>query len=327
MTVGILGTGSYLPKQEFSNAEVGARAGVEPEWIERKTRIVTRRYAAPHEATSDLAAAAAVAALEQSGTAPEEIDFLIVSTSTPDSPQPPTAAVVQDLIGARNAACFDVNVVCAGFVYAIEVARGLLQDRPDGRVLVIGADLYSRCLDFEDRRTAVLLGDGAGAVVLGATGEGGLVATELATSGDHRHLIRVEAGGTRLPASPETVAGTGHYFKMEGRAVRDFVLEHVPPAIGGLLARAGVRPSEVDHVVPHQPNGVLLAELVEKAGLTHAVTHRTLERYGNIGSACVPVALDAGHRAGQIKSGDLVLFSAFGGGMSMGHSLVRWGLR
>ncbi|WP_326950691.1 ketoacyl-ACP synthase III [Amycolatopsis sp. NBC_01307] len=327
MSIGILGTGSYLPKQEVSNAEVAERVGVDPEWIERKTRILNRRYAAPHEATSDLAAAAAVAALEQSGVAAAELDFLIVSTSTPDSPQPPTSAVVQNLIGARNAACFDLNVVCAGFVYALEIARGLLRGRPGGRVLVIGADLYSRCLDFGDRRTAVLLGDGAGAVVLGETAEGGLLATDLATRGEDQHLIRVEAGGTRLPASAETVAGTGHFFKMEGRAVRDFVLAHVPPAITALLARTGVRPSEVDHVVPHQPNGVLLAELVEHAGLGHAVTHRTLERYGNVGSACVPVALDAGYRAGAIRPGELVLFSAFGGGMSMGHSLIRWGLR
>jgi 3-oxoacyl-(acyl-carrier-protein) synthase III len=327
MSIGILGTGSYLPEREVSNDEVGARVGVEPEWIERKTQILTRRYAAPHEATSDLAAKAALAVLDQSGAGPEEIDFLIVSTSTPDSPQPPTASIVQNLIGARNAACFDINAVCAGFVYAMQVARGLLEARPDGRALVVGADVYSRCLDFSDRRTAVLLGDGAGAVLLGATDKGGVLATDLATRGDQQHLIRVEAGGSRLPASAETVAGTGHFFKMEGRAVRDFVLEHVPPAIDALLSDAGVKASEVDHVVPHQPNGVLLTELVEKAGLAHAVTHKTLDRYGNIGSACIPVALDAGHRAGTINSGDLLLFSAFGGGMSMGHSLVHWGLR
>jgi acetoacetyl-CoA synthase len=327
MSIGILGTGSYLPDREITNTEIAMRVGVDEDWIVRKTQILTRRYAACHEATSDLAAAAAASALKQSGMSPQEIDFIIVSTSTPDSPQPPTASIVQHLVGASNAACFDINAVCAGFVYALNVASGLLKIRPGSLALVIGADLYSRCLDFSDRRTAVLLGDGAGAVVVGLADKGGLLATDLATRGDQRDLIRVEAGGTRLPASQETVAGTGHFFKMEGRAVREFVLENVPKAISALLARTGLSPTDVDHFVPHQPNGVLLHELVEATDLTHAITHRTLVRYGNIGSACIPVALAHGYRAGMIEAGDLLLFSAFGGGMSMGHSLLRWGLR
>ncbi|MBV1855133.1 3-oxoacyl-ACP synthase III family protein [Catellatospora tritici] len=327
MPTGILSTGSYLPKYEVTNEEIAERAGVTPEWIERKTQIVQRRYAAPAEATSDLAAYAAQAALDQAGLGAEDIDYLIVSTSTPDSPQPPTANLVQDLIGAPNAACFDINVVCSGFVYGVDIARALVERRPGSRALVVASDVYSRILDFGDHRTSVLLGDGAGAAVIGAVSAPyGLLETHLASRGDAHRLIRVEAGGSRLPTSPDTIAEGGHFFRMDGRGVRDFVMEHVPPAVADLAQRAEVALDRIDHVVPHQPNGVLLTELVARCGLAGATTHRTLERYGNIGSASVPVALDHANRAGLLAPGDLVLLAAFGGGMSIGASLLRWGV-
>lgn len=323
--LGIVATGSYLPKQEISNEEIAERCGVTVEWIERKTQIFGRRYAAPNEATSDLAVRAAERALEQAGLEPDQISYLIVSTSTGDFPQPPTSNLVQDALGAYETACFDINVVCSGFVYGLEIARSLLADRPDGHALVVAADLYSRILDFDDRRTAVLLGDGAGAAVVGPVPEGaGFTAAGLRSRGDAHQLIRVEAGGSRRPATAETVATGGHHFRMNGRGVRDFVMDNVPPAVDELLARAGVDHAEVDHFVPHQANGVLLTELVESAGLAGAQTHRTLDRYGNVGSASVPVALDDANRAGRIRNGDLVLLAAFGGGMAIGTSLLRW---
>lgn len=323
--IGILGTGSYLPKDEIGNAEVAARAGVTPEWIERKTMIRSRRYAAPAEATSDLAARAAAEALASSGVPAGRIDYLVVSTSTGDSPQPPTSYLVQDLLDARGAACFDVNVVCSGFVYALALARGLLDRRPGGYALVVASEVYSRCLDFSDRRTAVLLGDGAGAAVIGPVPDGsGFTEFELASHGGASRLIRVEAGGSRRPASAETVADGGHFFRMDGRGVRDFVMEHFPPAVDRLCARGGVTPDRIDHFVPHQPNGVLLGELVERSGLAGAYTHRTLEEYGNVGSASVPVTLDAAARSGRLREGDLVLLGSFGGGMSIGAGLLRW---
>lgn len=323
--IGILATGSYMPKQEVSSKEIAKLVGVEEEWILRKTKIAWRRFAAPDEATSDLAAKAGKDALDRCGMAADEIDFLIVSTSTPDSPQPPTACLVQSRLGARNAACFDVNVVCSGFVYALELARSLIATRPEARVLVIAADLYSRSLDFGDRRTAVLLGDGAGAAIVGRVAtDAGIIATQLTSCGDQHRLIRVEAGGTRLPASHETVDCGGHYFKMEGRAVRDFVLEAVPPALARLASEAGIDRSQIAHVVPHQPNGVLLSELAEQAGLAHARTHRTVERYGNVGSASAAVTLDNAARSGDLRDGELVMLTTFGGGLSMGNCLLRW---
>ena len=321
-SVGILATGSYLPKDEVTNEEVAARAGTTAEWIELKTQIRTRRYAAPHEATSDLATRAAGEALDRAQVPVEQVDYLIVSTSTGDFPQPPTSYLVQQRLGAHNAACFDVNVVCSGFVYALELARGLVALRPGALALVIAADVYSRILDVTDRRTAALFADGAGAALVGSVASPyGIVDVELCSMGTASHLIRVEAGGSRRPASHETVDEGGHYFKMDGRAVRDFVNEHVPPALRRMIERAD---GPVDHFVPHQANGVMLAELVGPAGLSDALTHRTLEKYGNCGSASVPVALDDANRAGLLKDGDLVLLAGFGGGMAIGSCLLRW---
>ncbi|MFE6621131.1 3-oxoacyl-ACP synthase III family protein [Streptomyces sp. NPDC057740] len=325
--VGILGTGSYLPKDEVGNAEIAARVGVTPQWIEERTHITARRFAAPHEATSDLAVRAAERALEAAGVTASEIDYLIVSTSTPDSPQPPTAYHVQRGLDAHAAVCFDINVVCTGFVYALEVARRLLAGRPGGRALVVGADVYSRILDFTDRRTAVLMADGAGAAVVGEVGEArGFLGVELASRGDAHQLIRVEAGGSRLPASERTVREGSHFFRMEGRAVRDFVLENFPGLVETLCQRTGVPRDRIDHFVPHQPNGVMLSQIVQRSGLETATTHRTLHRYGNPGNAAVAVTLDAAVRQGHLNDGDIVLLAGFGGGMSMGAGLIRWGV-
>lgn len=322
--LGILATGAYVPKEEISNAEVAARAGTTPEWIESKTQITGRRYAAPTEATSDLAAKAARRALEAAGLTPDDLDYLIVSTGTGDSPQPPTSYVVQDLLEARNAACFDINVACSGFVYGMELARGLLVARPRARALIVATEIYSRFADFSDRRTSVLLGDGAGAAVVGLVpAPYGVLALELASRGDAHPLIRIVAGGSRVPASHETVRAGGHYVKMDGRGVSEFVLSQVPGALARLVERAGFRLDQVDHFVPHQPNGVLLTRLVEAAGLVNARTHRTVERYANMGSASLAVTL--AEAVPEFRTGELVLVAGFGGGMGIGAALLRWG--
>lgn len=323
--VGILGTGFYVPERHVSNAEVASRVQVSPEWIERKTQIAGRRFAADHEATSDLARHAAIGALRQADVTAGQIDYLIVSTSTPDSPQPPTAYHVQRGLGADAAACFDINVVCSGFVYGLALARALLLANPGSHALVVAADVYSRILDFTDRRTAVLFGDGAGAAVVGAVPDGyGFIGFELGSRGDAHELVRVEAGGSRLPASARTVADKKHYFRMEGRAVRDFVFANFPPLLDKLYARTGIDRTAIQHFVPHQPNGVLLTELVNHTGLAHAETHRTLERYGNAGSAACALTLHEANAEGRLGDGDLVLIGSFGGGMSMGAGLMRW---
>ncbi len=324
--VGILGTGSYLPEHEVTNAALAARVtDTTPEWISRKTLIGARRFAAPDEATSDLATKAAVAALARAGIAADRVDYLIVSTSTGDSPQPPTASLVQYAIGAHRAAAFDINAVCAGFVFGLALANSLVAGQPGAVVLVVAADVYSRILDFDDRRTAILFGDGAGAAVVGAVpAPYGVVDVELVTRGDAHDLIHVKAGGSRLPASAETVADGDHFFRMNGRGVRDFVMAGVPPVLADLFKRAGVVPADIDHFVPHQANGVMVGELVEAAGLTDARTHLVLDRYGNTGSASAAIALDVAARSGELQDGELVLVAGFGGGMSVGAALLRW---
>lgn len=324
--VGILGTGSYLPEHEVTNEALVERVtDTTPEFIARKTLIEARRFAGPDEATSDLATGAAVAALARAGIAADRVDYLIVSTSTPDSPQPPTASLVQHALGAHRAAAFDINVVCAGFVFGLSLAEGLVAARPEAVVLVVAADVYSRILDFGDRRSAILFGDGAGAAVVGAVPNPyGLVDVELVSRGDAHELIHIRAGGSRLPASAETVAAGDHFFRMNGRGVRDFVLAGVPPVLADLLKRAGVTAADVDHFVPHQANGVMIGELVEAAELGGARTHLVLDRYGNTGSASVAIALDAAARAGELGDGELVLLAGFGGGMSVGAALLRW---
>ncbi|GAA2485192.1 ketoacyl-ACP synthase III [Winogradskya consettensis] len=323
---GILGTGSYVPEHEVTNEALVERVtDTTPEWISTKTLIEARRFAAPDEATSDLAAKAAGAALQSAGLSAADLDYLIVSTSTPDSPQPPTSSLVQHALGAHRAACFDINVVCAGFVFGLTLAQSLVAVRPGAKVLVVAADIYSRVLDFDDRRTAILFGDGAGAAVIGEVPEPyGLIDSELVTRGDAQDLIHIKAGGSRLPASSETVANGDHFFRMNGRGVRDFVIAGVPPVLADLLGRAGITPGQVDHFVPHQANGVMIQELVEAAGLSSARTHLVLERFGNTGSASAAVALDAAAREGALSDGELVLLAGFGGGMSVGAALLRW---
>ena len=326
MSIGIIGTGSYMPEWVVTNAELAQRVpGTTAEAITSKTDIRARRFAAGTQATSDLAAAAANRALDGAGLSVDRIDYLIVSTSTGDHPQPPTSCLVQDLVGAYGAACFDVNAVCAGFVHGLVLAQSLVATRPGAHALVVGADLYSRILDFDDRRTAVLFGDGAGAAVVGEVSDDrGFDGYDLATRGDRHDLIWVDAGGSRRPASHKTLAEGGHFFRMKGRDVTDIVLHEVPPFVDKLLARAGMTAADVDHVVPHQANGRLLTQLVERCGLAGATTHRTVEKYGNVGCASVPVTLDEANRAGLLADGDLVLLLGFGGGMSMGASLLRW---
>jgi 3-oxoacyl-(acyl-carrier-protein) synthase III len=322
---GILGTGSYLPEREVGNDDVGRPAGVDHEWILGKTGIRTRRWAAPTEATSDLAAIAGRRALEQAGLTAADIDLIVVATSTPDHPQPPTATLVQAKLGAAEATAFDLNAVCSGFVFALGTAERFLAGREGSRALVIGADVYSRILNPADRRTTILFGDGAGAVIVGAVPHGsGVLAHRLISNGDHADLISVPGGGSRAPLTVDAINAGDQFFTMKGRAVRDFVASHVPGLVRRFLADSGVDPAQVRHVVPHQANGRMLDDLAADLGLPHASVHRTVDRYGNTGAASVPVTLDAAVRAGHVERGELVLLVAFGGGMAVGMSLVRW---
>jgi 3-oxoacyl-[acyl-carrier-protein] synthase-3 len=324
-SVGILGTGSYLPKKECTNEELAERFNVTTEWIIRKTRIRSRRYAAPGEAVSDLAVKAANRALRMAGVSSEQLDYIIVSTGTGDHPFPPTSCLVQDRLKAYQAACFDINIGCSGFVYGIALARSLSAVQPDAHLLVVAGDIYSRFIDPEDVGVAVLLGDGAGAAVVGPVEDGtGIIDVNLRGRGDMNDLLRIEAGGSRRPASLKSLADGGHYVRMKGREVTAFVLANVPGSVRDLLRHAGVEPADIEHFVPHQANGVILEKLAGEVGLGKAQMHVTLEQYGNMGSASCAVTLDCANRAGAFTHGDLTLLSGFGGGMALGNCLLRW---
>ncbi|MEI5103024.1 ketoacyl-ACP synthase III [Streptomyces sp. PmtG] len=326
MGIGILGTGAYVPERVVTNDDITALVpDAPPEWILRRTGIVTRRWAAPDQATSDLAALAATRALRAADLGADRVGYLIVCTSTGDSPQPPTACLVQNRIAAYSAACLDLNVVCAGFVYGVELARSLVATNPGTHALVIGADVYSRILDFTDRRTAVLLGDGAGAVVVGEVPDDqGVLAVDLHSYGQAAELIKVAAGGSRMPTTARTVADGGHYFTMQGRAVKDFVMDNLPTLLEKLVTRVGHTFADVDCFVPHQANPVLIGELARRCAFPSARTALVADRLGNLGSASVPVALDDAVRSGAVTRGDVVLLAGFGGGMSIGNCLMRW---
>lgn len=323
--VGIIGTGSYLPVRVVGNAEVAASAGVPDGWVEERTGIRERRWAAAGQATSDLAIAAATSALAAAGLVGADIDMIVTATSTPDEPLPGVACRVQAAVGAHDAAAFDVDAVCTGFLYALETGRALLVANPAvRRVLVIGADIYSRIIDPADRRTFPLFGDGAGAVVLGRVPAGaGVAPVVLGSDGRLAHYVRVPAGGSRLPLTPDRLAGGQQYFKMLGRDVRLLVEQMFPKLVGELCARGGVAPAEIDHVVCHQANVKLIRYCAGQVGITDDQLVITGDRFGNTAAASLPIGLDAVARSATARPGDTCLLLSFGGGMSWGGTLLR----
>ncbi|MES4888771.1 ketoacyl-ACP synthase III [Streptomyces sp. NPDC096012] len=321
--VGVLGTGAYVPDRIVSNDEVAAAAGVDDAWVIRKTAIRERRWADPGQATSDLAAAAGRAALRSAGIGADQLSVIVVATSTPDRPQPPTAAYVQHLLGAVDAAAFDVNAVCSGEVFAIAAAEGILTRR-GGHALVIGADVYSRILNPADRRTVVLFGDGAGAMVLGL-GRGARIRDITAhTFGELSGLIQVPAGGSRLPIDQAALDAGLQYFTMDGRAVRAFVEDRLPVLTKQFLHESGVDPDDISHFVPHQANGIMLDTVFAELSLSRATMHLSLTHYGNTGAASIPITMAEAARTGAFRPGDLILLAGFGGGMAAGFALVEW---
>ena len=323
MGIALLGTGSWLPGTIVSSADISTE--VTGSWIVEKTGIRERRVAAADEATSDLAVKAAERALAAAGLPADQLDVLIVATSTPDQPIPATACLVQGRLGAHRAAAFDVDAVCTGFVYALTVADALLRADPGARTaLVIGADTYSRVLDYSDPKTSVLFGDGAGAVVLGKTpGADAILASTLGSDGSQADLVAIPGGGSRRPASAATVAAGEHYFRMRGGPVRRLANRVVPEVIEDLLKAADLPLDAVDLLIPHQANGRMLDDWERDLRLRPGVLHRTVERYGNTGAASIPITLDDAVRDGRAGAGSIVLLVGFGGGMTWGGAVLR----
>ena len=318
----VRGVGSHLPERLVTNQDLAAKVETSHEWIVQRTGIEQRYIAADHETTSYLGIKAAQAALADTGLKPDDIDLVIVGTSTPDFTFPSTATVVQQGLGIHQGAAFDVQAVCTGFVYAVSVADKFLTSGAHKRALVIGAETFSRILDWEDRTTCVLFGDGAGAIVLEAQeGEGtsadrGVLTSHLRSDGRHREKLYVNGG----PGSTKT---TG-VLKMEGKEVFRFAVGSVIDVVRDAFEATGTTAEDLDWFVPHQANRRIITASAEKLGIAPEKVVITVERHGNTSAASIPLALDAAVKDGRIKPGNLVMIEAIGGGFTWGSALIRW---
>ncbi len=312
----IKGTGSALPRDRVSNADLEKRVDTSDAWIVERTGIKFRHIAQPDETSATLGAAAAQAALDAAGMIASDIDLIIVATATPDQTFPATATIVQNIIGANGCVAFDVAAVCSGFLYAFSVAESMIRAGSAKNALVIGAETFSRILDWEDRTTCVLFGDGAGAVVLsGEIGEAGVIATKLHADGQHNQLLYVDGG-------PSTT-GTVGKLRMKGQEVFRHAVTNLASVLRETLAEAEITADQIDWVVPHQANARIIDATVRKLGLPADKVILTVDQHANTSAASVPLALDVAVRDGRIKTGDLVMLEAMGGGFTWGASLVR----
>jgi len=321
----ILGSGGYVPAKVIANGFFDYLVPEADAWIHSRTGIRERRFVEPEQATSDLATEAARLALENGSIDPLDIDCIIVATSTPDMILPATACMVQKNIGAENAFAFDMNAVCSSFIYGVEVADNLIRAGKYRKVLLIGADTYSKILDFDDKGSAPLFGDGAGAVVLGATESGrGILHSMMKSDGKGWELIQVPSSGSRKPVTAETIAAKENTFKMAGKSVFVFATDVIPQIIDELVTRGGVKPEDIDYIIPHQANVRIIDFISKKTGIPKDKFLLNLDRYGNTAAASVGLVLDENRRNGVIKPGSLVLMMGFGGGLSWGGMLIQF---
>ncbi|MFF4697200.1 3-oxoacyl-ACP synthase III family protein [Streptomyces chattanoogensis] len=324
--IGVLGMGTYLPRSRRTNEDIAGDVGVTADWITERTGVHTRHVAAPDEAASDLAAAAVRAAVAAAGIDIDQLDVLILATSTPDELGPSTACRVQALTGARNAVALDVSAACSGWLFAARVARDWLAGDPCARyAAVVGVEAYSKFIDPTDRGTAVLFADGAAASVLGPVADdGGFADFRLGSDGTGAHHVLIPAGGSRAPASPGTLAGRRHHIHMDGRAVRDFITEIFPRVVDESLARNRLRLRDIDVFITHQPNPVLLRRLGDRIGIARERLVIVGGEVGNIGAASAPYALAGAAARGLLAPGSRVLIAAFGAGVTWGSALLTW---
>jgi 3-oxoacyl-[acyl-carrier-protein] synthase-3 len=326
----VAGWGTALPERRVTNHDLAQHLDTNDDWIRSRTGIRERRIGNTEESTAPLAVLAAKRALDASGISPAELDAVLVATSTPEQPMPSTAALVAAELGS-TAGAFDLNAACAGFVYGLVVAGSMVETGAAPTVLLVGADTMSRFVDPDDRKTAVLFGDGAGAVVMvpdTQTGPvdapGGLLASDLVGDPEGVDLLVIPAGGSSRPASLETVGARDHYLQMDGRQVFRRAVRSVTDSISRTLERAGCRPEDVDLFIPHQANARIIDAVLERVGVRRDRTVQTVDRHGNTSAASVPLAIGEITAARQLAEGSLVLTSGFGAGLTVGTGLLRW---
>jgi 3-oxoacyl-[acyl-carrier-protein] synthase-3 len=324
-TVSIIGTGSYVPKKILTNADLTAMVDTSDEWITTRTGIKERRIAAKDEHTSDMAAKAALAALEQAGISAKEIDLILLATATPDMMFPATACLVQTKIGATKAACLDVSAACAGFLVGVEIAQQFITSHTYETVLVIGAEKLSSITNWNDRNTCVLFGDGAGAAVLRHRGSShGVIATHVGSDGQYADILFMPGGGCRTPITAENVDKNLQTIHMSGKDVYKQAVIAMLAAAKTVLDQAGLTIDDIACVIPHQANLRIIEAIADRLKLPLDRFYVNLDRYGNTSAAAVAIALDEANRTGRIKAGDYVLMVVFGGGLTWASTVIEW---
>ena len=328
MGIRVSGIGAYVPAKVVTNHDLEMKVDTSNEWIVAKTGIHERRVAADDEAPSDMAAQAALRCLDQAGVDKTAVDLIIVACATPDQSQPAVACLVQEKLGIGQYRCpaFDVNSVCSGFVFALNVAQGMMLSEPRRyqNVLVIGSDAFSKILNWKDRRTCVFFGDGAGAVLLSQVDDDRRIHFQLGSDGRGSRHIEVQGGGTRLPATPDVIEKQLNTFAMNGPKVWDFAVATVPETIRSLLAERSLTTADLDLLILHQSNLRMLEAIMAELDLPMEKTVTTLETYGNTAAASIPLTLQKASDEGRLRPGARVMLCGFGGGLSWGAALIDW---
>ena len=323
-TVSIIGTGSYVPEKVLTNQDLAKIVDTSDEWIHSRTGMRERHIATPEQATSDLGVEAAEKALADAGIAAEELDLLIVATLSPDMFFPSTACFVQEKIGAKNAFCYDLGAACSGFLYALDAAKNQIAAGAVKTALVIGAEKMSTFIDWEDRGTCILFGDGAGAAVLQAGGEGrGIMKSVMGSDGSLADLLWTPGGGSRNPASHEMIDQRQNYLKMQGREVFKHAVVRMTEAVTQALDKNGVSSDDIKCFIPHQANIRIIDSIAKRLNIAGRV-YTNVEKYANTSSAALAIALDEAAKDGTIQKGDLVALTVFGGGFTWGANVLEW---
>ncbi|HEY2329403.1 MAG TPA: beta-ketoacyl-ACP synthase III [Verrucomicrobiae bacterium] len=324
-TCSITGVGSYVPEKILTNADLEKMVETSDEWITTRTGIKERRIAAADEFTSDIAAKAALRAMEMAGVTAEQIGLIIVATITPDMPFPNTACLVQQKIGARRVPAFDIEAACSGFIYALEIGHQFIASRAYETVLVIGAEKLSSITNWEDRNTCVLFGDGAGAAILqNRPFSHGLLTTALGADGGKAELLSMPGGGSRCPATPQSVLEGHHYLRMDGKETFKNAVQAMCSAANEVLSRCEIDITKIKCVIPHQANRRIIDAVAERLGATPEQLFVNLHKYGNTSAASVAIALDEAVRSGTVARGDLILIVGFGAGLTWGAAIIEW---
>ena len=321
----IIATGSYTPERILRNDEMEKMVDTSDEWIVERTGIRERRIANEKQAASDLAYEASKAALKSAGLKAKDMDLIIVASVSGDMPLPATACILQDKLDAKRAAAFDVNAACSGFIYALSVADAFIRSGTYRRVLVVGAEVLSKFTDWEDRTTCVLFGDGAGAVILDATeGDSGVLSVKIHSDGSMWALLHAPGGGSRTPASKETVKKRMHFIKMKGNETFKVAVRTLESLVVETLREHKLRSSDLSLLIPHQANLRIIQATAKRLNLPMEKVVVNLDRFGNTSAASIPIALDETVRAGKVRSGDYLLLEAFGGGLTWASALIKW---